>query len=296
MILYADNTTIEAHKEQWRLGEVEQLASICDPKHANLTLGAALGGKDARVEHFKNKTKVVQAMHDKIRLCNSSKTEFVLSRAFLGVSKTTHLMRAAGLDLFDEASALSEFDGVQDATLGRLFGGVTQEGTEQASLCAGVGGLGMRRARDTALAAAIASRILARPKVADISQELFKAGLLDDDELIHHFDAVTDDATAEFLGTLDSVEAHQVRDMLSQARNEASEEWTSLKGGAAKQNRLEVRRARWTGFDASSADLSSAQDQNADAEQFEAHLDQTQNRQASAKLASELTCRKSCVD
>ena len=147
----------------------------------------------------------------------------MLTKACLGVSKTTHLLRAAGLDLFDDHSALNEFDAVQNATLGRLFAGISEEGTEQASLCTAIGGLGMRTARDTALAAVIASRILARPKVAEISQEMCRAGLLDNDELLNHFDAVTDDATAEFLVTLDLVEAHQVREMLSQARNEAAE-------------------------------------------------------------------------
>ena len=109
---------------------MQQLANICNPGDDNLTLGAALGGKQARAEHFSKKARVVQAMHEKVRQCNSSKTEFVLTKACLGISKTTHLMRAAGLDLFNERSALADFDSVQSAMLGRLCPGVSSEGLE----------------------------------------------------------------------------------------------------------------------------------------------------------------------
>ena len=86
--------------------------------------------------------------------------------ACLGISRTIQLMRACGLDLFNEPKVLADSDAMQSATLARLFPGISLEGIEQASLCNATGGLGVRKACDTVLAAALASLILARPKVA----------------------------------------------------------------------------------------------------------------------------------
>eukprot|EP00973_Karenia_brevis_P025738 3550874-Karenia_brevis.AAC.1 len=73
------------------------------------------------------------------------------------------------------------------STVNRLFPGVDAEGLDQAALGVKVGGLGLRRARDTALPAALASKIAAEPKVRHMGQCMARAGLLRDGQLESQF-------------------------------------------------------------------------------------------------------------
>jgi hypothetical protein len=58
----------------------------------------------------------------------------------------------------------------------RLFPGLTAEGREQASLAAAVGGLGWRRAKDTARPANLGALVSAGPKVRAMAAAAVHAG------------------------------------------------------------------------------------------------------------------------
>ena len=145
-ILHAPEHVVQDNAEAWALTELAELANVCRPEERLLQLGAALGGPEARAEHFARKTLVVQAMHEKVRQCVHTRTECVLARACLGPSKTSHLLRACGLDLWQEKCAIQAFNDVAAATLKRMFVGIDEQGVEQAAFCTIVGGLGVRAA------------------------------------------------------------------------------------------------------------------------------------------------------
>ena len=249
VIIYAPQEVIDANADAWRLSETRSLAKVCGPEGNLLTLGAALGGVASRVEHFRRKTTVAQAMHDKIRQCEHTQIEMILSRSCLGVGKINHLLRSCGYDLHLDKEAVAAFDGVQAATVKRLFAGTTENGAEQSQLCAAIGGLGLRSAVDTALPANIASRILARPKITELSSDLFHAGLLDGNELLEHFDEVTRCAVQEFIAELDDTESEQVLGLLERAGASAAERWALAKTGVDPSQQAQQPTAQWTALE-----------------------------------------------
>ena len=84
MIIYTTAEQIDASGEAWRLIDMKPLEKVFGPDDALLTLGAALRGADARIEHFKHKAAVTQAMRGTIWPCDHSQVEFVFWRSCLG--------------------------------------------------------------------------------------------------------------------------------------------------------------------------------------------------------------------
>jgi hypothetical protein len=164
--IYASSAQLATNATEWQLERLATLATVLKLEDQGKQLGVGIGGPAQRASDFCKKTKVVQRMNDQIRQVGGTLAEMVLSQACLGVAKVTHLLRACGDELCEEAGALQTFDRVQDGTLGRLVPGCDNEGQTQASLSVKVGGLGLRRARDTALPAVVASRAMAWPKSA----------------------------------------------------------------------------------------------------------------------------------
>ena len=184
-----------------------------------------MGGVQARAADFRTKASITQKMHDKVRRIGGSGAELALSEACLGVAKVAHLLRACGDELFEEAAALWSFDRVQKGTLDRLVPGCDAEARLQASLGLRVGGLGMRRARDVALPAVIASRAVARPKVQQLDAELAKAGLLPAGRLLAEHDAASGKAVGMLKAELDEAEATQVERLVAEAAATAAVAW-----------------------------------------------------------------------
>ena len=71
----------------------------------------------------------------------------------------------------------------QDAALNRIATGITDIGIQQASLGLNIGGLGLRRTRDTAIPAELAAKLTARPEVNEICAALTTAGLMPQNHL-----------------------------------------------------------------------------------------------------------------
>ena len=128
----------------------------------------------------------------------------------------------------------------------RLFGGIDEVGEQQARQCSAMGGLGGTAAEDVALAAYVASRVQARPKVLDLSMALVKAGLLNGVGLMGHYDARTMTAVEALAGTLDREEAEQIPCLIQSAAEVEEQAWNAAKRGVQVEARAEQQVMEWT--------------------------------------------------
>ena len=93
--------------------------------------------------------------------------ELVLGRSCADASRVHHLLRTAGDTIAD--GPVGEHDLQQQAFLERILGGeLGKAAHDQAALGLRAGGLGLRTAADSAVAAFVASRVEAAPLVGHI--------------------------------------------------------------------------------------------------------------------------------
>eukprot|EP00973_Karenia_brevis_P019551 2682380-Karenia_brevis.AAC.1 len=156
-----------------------------------------------------------------------------------------HLLGLEGHMLNDRPDLLDTYDKVHASTLERLFPGMREESFAQAALCTSAGGLGARLAKNTALPAALASRAMARPKVAMIGQALQKAGLMPGQNLIDQFDDTTAGAVEAFRSLLDEPESQQLDGFLSKAADTAAAQWLSAVGEGPAEQLTSTPRMLW---------------------------------------------------
>lgn len=242
--IYASNDDIAANSHLWRMDRLRELCTVNLPNNDNKTLGVGLGGPERRVADFGAKVLVAQKMHDRLRRMGSSGPELALAQACLGVAKVTHYLRACGDELHEDGDALRAFDKMQDGTLDRLVPGCDAESKVQASLSLRVGGLGMRRTKDVALPAAIASRAIAWPKIKQLDDAFAKAGLLKPGQLLHEHESALTKSKETLRTNLDPAEAAQIEELVDGAIRTATQAWTSRCSGRGSEAR--APRAQWT--------------------------------------------------
>ena len=128
--------------------------------------------------------------------------------------------------------------------LTKHFPGQDDASLRQTALGASVGVLGYRRARDTALPAAVASRLMARPKIQQMDVEMAKAGLMLEGCLLSHFDSRTEAALVDLETRLHTTERGQVRELAQKAQDRAQRSRRQMPPGrtpAPSQPRLQGR-------------------------------------------------------
>ena len=119
----------------------------------------------------------VAATREAISSIGDAATELVLTRMCADVCKVTHLLRAHGVDIRDEA--LGDFDGgVATALATTLAGPLHDEALEQATLGVKNAGLGVRTAAHTLAPAVLASRFRARPLVRHLFGQMRELDLV----------------------------------------------------------------------------------------------------------------------
>ena len=188
VIIYAPDQLIEDNKKKWGMVELAKIAAVVRPDDKdNMCLGVALGGAGNRQKQFEKKCQLIKELHQRLDKVGDTAAELSLLAKCGGVCKVTHLLRAAGDEMMPHTSLLKKFDDIQLGTLHRLFGGMDDLSDEQAKLGVNAGGLGIRAARDVALPAVLASKIMAEPKVEFMLQQLRIAGLITDDRLLTRF-------------------------------------------------------------------------------------------------------------
>ena len=128
----------------------------------------------------------------------------------------------------------------------RLFPGMTEPGGAQATLGIRSGGLGTRTARDVALPAALASQVVAQPKVDDFDDWMARAGLLPGGLVSARFRKQVRDTTADLQSRLNPTGAAQLDSMVDSAHRAASAQWAASKRGDVRQaDGEQLPRARW---------------------------------------------------
>ena len=131
-------------------------------------LGVDIADGDAQ---FRETCGKVASTRAAIASVGDAATELILTRMCGDACKITHLLRAHGVNIPDDA--LKEFDdGLATALATSLAGPLHDEALCQATLGVRDGGLGVRQARHTLAPAALASRVQARPLVLHLANEM----------------------------------------------------------------------------------------------------------------------------
>jgi broad specificity phosphatase PhoE len=244
VIYYADTATLEANAAEWRVAEVEELATVSTAEVAVPTLGVATGSLAAVEQQLQQKIKVVKAMQERTVVCQDAQTEHVINRQCLGVGKANHIMRVHGDELVRHGEALNAFDDAGQESMDRLFPGLTAEGREQASLAAAVGGLGWRRAKDTARPANLGALVSAGPKVRAMAAAAVHAGLIGAGQVETILEERTLRVETAYLGGLDEAERMKAEEFLRRAKRAADEQLQAAVSGTnlrAQAPRIDAR-------------------------------------------------------
>ena len=231
VIYYADQATLEAHDVEWQLDAVRELATVETAAAPGTTLGVATGSAASVGAQLHRKVQVIKAMHERVAVIQDVQTENVLSRDCLGTGRVNHILRVHGEELCRDGEALGAFDQARAEELDRLFPGLTAEGHEQATMAPAVGGLGWRRASDSALPANLGALVLAGPKIRAMAGDAVKAGLLRAGQVEERLTARTHRVTEAFLRGLDELERVRAQEFLQKAHAAAEELWTQTARG-----------------------------------------------------------------
>ena len=231
VLYYTSSESLEQQRAPWQLDLVKEKATVHLASEGTLTLGVATGPPETITNQLEKKTHVVKAMHERVQLCQSPQTEFVLARDSLGVGRVNHILRVHGHRLAEQDGVAAKFDEVGRHSLERLFPGTTPEGSTQASLNDKAGGLGWRRALDIARPAHLGGLIAVRPRIRAMFESCGVAGLLDAARLETRLDSLIADAKAAYLQTLDEVDAVRAEEFFARAQNAAQESWDNLLNG-----------------------------------------------------------------
>lgn len=124
VVYYVSDQDLQSHRDEGRIDALEELATVCKPDTPVLSLGGMLGGKQAVLDLFSEKTKVAKVVHAKVAQVNQTQVEHVLSRFCLSSCKVSHVLRVHGETLADDSVHLKGYDQVQRGTLERMFPGL----------------------------------------------------------------------------------------------------------------------------------------------------------------------------
>ena len=220
---------VRTHGDGWLTARVRDSCKLPGANSTVHVLGVDIGDDRARNEQFQNTASVVSAGRHKIGLIGDAATELVLTRRCGDVCKVTHLLRAHGCKLQEEA--LNGFDSDLDTALALAAGGpLHQEALLQARLGARQAGLGVRAAADVVLPAFVASRLQARPLVLHLAEQLAGHGLLPncfDDR----YNAELNNAKDKLAATLTATRGERLVALLHTAAEDAQARAEALAAG-----------------------------------------------------------------
>jgi hypothetical protein len=126
---------------------------------------------------------------------------------------------------------LQSFEDDQRQVLDRLFPGLMEEGHDQASLGAAVGGLGWRSASHIAVAANLGALVQAAPKIISMIGDATKAGLVAPGLLEARLDAKAAELRSALLQQLDDAEKIRAQEFLIKSERAAEDSWIALTAG-----------------------------------------------------------------
>ena len=175
--LVGPSAVVESLGDTWASERVRRTCKLPGNNSTIHVLGVDVGKQAARTAHFQATAESVAAGRESLAGIADSATELVLTRRCADVCEITYLLRAHGPAI--QQQALQRFDDDLSKALALASGGpLHEEALSQACLGVKQGGLGARRAQDTALPAFVASRLQSRPLARKLSQTLDDVGLL----------------------------------------------------------------------------------------------------------------------
>ena len=133
---------LAAAPPEWKVDEVRKLASVSTAATGSNTRGVAAGPRQFIADQLPAKADVIRAIHERVQLCQDPQTEFALLRESLGVSRINHILRLHGHTILQDKRSADMYDEVAQRSLERLFPGITEDTSEQATLSAGKCGIG----------------------------------------------------------------------------------------------------------------------------------------------------------
>ena len=204
------------------------IATVSTTNEAEPTLGVVTGSLQAVETQLRQKVDVVRAMQAKTAICQDVQTEHVLNRQSLGIGRVKHILRVHGEKLLGQgATVLEGFDTATREAMDRLFPGLTPESHEQATLAACVGGLGWRKASDTARPANLAALLQTGPLVRGMAAATVHAGLLPAGLLEASLETTTRRVEVAYLNSLGELERVKAEDFLSKVKDATERQWQS---------------------------------------------------------------------
>ena len=148
---------------------------VCDNDLEGHVLGIDFDDVDGASIQFKEASQNAYNARKLVKLIDDVGCELAVTQSCLGACKVTHLLRASGAFISEEA--LLVHDNQLQQSLNEMFGcEVPPEALLQISCGTQNGGLGLRRATDLALPAFIASRAESKAAVATLVADLFNDG------------------------------------------------------------------------------------------------------------------------
>ena len=252
VLYYADEATMRSEAAAWRLDEVRALADVRSANESTLTLGVSTGPQEAVQSQMELKCQVVRSMHDRIGMCQDTQSEHVLMSQSLGVGRVNHILRVHGARLCGKDS-LKQFDEVTTSAADRLFFGLTPESHAQAALNTKLGGLGWRKASDTALPANLAALLLAEPKVASFAHAATHAGLLPAGVVEGQVAMMITEAKEQYLAQLDEAERAKAIDFIQKVVDSSRAHWQNEMSGRERPTDAPIADALYEGEDAVTA-------------------------------------------
>lgn len=207
------NVINENLADEWRTAYIDESIMVPGSKPSHI-LGIDFAG-DAAAAQFAGVSETVSEIHNKIAEVEDVPAELLLTRKCADICKIVHLLRAQGSTIPHDL--LDSYDLLLRQSLERIVGGPIDDSSwTQASLGVRAGGLGLRRARDTALPAFIASRTEVRWLVKYLYESLSKTDLIEGDFLAE-FDSKTKLALDQLLDTVSDNVGTRIRSALEEA-------------------------------------------------------------------------------
>ena len=219
----------DPHGAEWVTEHVAATCHIGEPNCDIEVLGAVVGTTAGREAQFQAKVDKLAGLHDALCTLAEAPVEMVLGRLCADVSKVNYLLRLAGGSLSPEV--VSRHDSEQRRFLGTLLGGGLHDmAFAQAALGVRDGGLGFRSAALTREAAAIASRVEARPFVQHLLGDMCSAGV-DVPGCMARYDEQVAESVRALCQALPPGRAAEVRTSYAEAAHQADDRFAAFQAG-----------------------------------------------------------------
>ena len=223
--LCGSTSSIDAIGDTWVSDYIRRTCKVGRPNVPVEVLGAEL---HRLREQFSDITDRVGAIHDAISSLDHVSTELVLTRFCADVCKVTYLLRVAGPSMDDDL--LDKYDKQGRSSMERILGGPLHDAAwEQGAAGVREGGLGLRRAKDLALPAFVASRIETRPLVELLAHELIAAGMIPG-EFLSLYEQQTSSTFDRFVARLSEEGRSRAAQGMSEALSAARDRLKEMQG------------------------------------------------------------------